>query len=374
MSLSLMKRGRTYYAEGRCNGERVHQSLKTKDLTVAKALLRDLELRLLSGGRLVSKPWKDFAAEFKAWISTQVRTGHDSTLDRYEFVVDRFSRFLEAKTVLEVQHVDAAVLAAYGLDRQADIHPVTKRAATQNTIRSDFRILHRVFAYAVQCKYLASNPVVWQRPLKTNREKRPFTAGQLGAMLEDKQVSQRPMMRAIVLMFTHTGLRISDVCGLKREAVDLRAERIVTKTQKRQKVVTLAIHPELRGALELYYQCRTDAQQASPFVFSKADGAQLDRRGLTSTFTRIFARAGIEGGHVHRFRHTFAVRLLTDGASLYDTAKMLGIDMATCEQYYSPYCKELQDRGAKLVRALPAIGDTGRDKVVTLLVGGTKKW
>lgn len=227
----------------------------------------------------------------------------------------------------------------------------------------------------MQCKYLAANPVLWQKPLKGNREKRPFTPGQLTAMLQDKCVSQRPMLKAIVLMFTHTGLRISDVIGLKREAVDLRAERIVTKTQKRQKVVTLALHPELRGALELYYQCRTDAQRESPFVFSKADGAQLDRRGLTSTFTRIFARAGIEGGHVHRFRHTFAVQLLQDGASLHDVSKMLGINMATCEEYYSPYCRELQERGSRLVRALPPIGDTGgggRDKVVTLLVGGQR--
>lgn len=88
----------------------------------------------------------------------------------------------------------------------------------------------------------------------------------------------------------------------------------------------------------------------------------------------MFQRCGIAGGHPHRFRHTFAVRLLQDGASLYDVSKMLGINMATAEEYYSPYCRELRERAAKLVRALPAIGDTGRDKVVTLLVGGTKKW
>lgn len=67
------------------------------------------------------------------------------------------------------------------------------------------------------------------------------------------------------------------------------------------------------------------------------------------------------------------MRLLGTGPSLYDTAKLLGIDMATCEQFYSPYVQELQDRAAKLVRALPATGDKSGDtsevsekKVVTL--------
>lgn len=161
--------------------------------------------------------------------------------------------------------------------------------------------------------------------------------------------------------------------GLKRVAVDLAGEKIVTCTRKRSKWVTLAIHPELRGALELYFACRTEAQVASEYVFSHVDGSQLDRRGLTSTLNRMFKRCGIAGAHVHRFRHTFAVRLLGTGASLYDTSKMLGIDMTTCEQFYSPYVQELQDRAAKLMRSLPATGDKTGDtfpgsekKVVTL--------
>ena len=365
--LTLTKRGRVYYAEGRCNGERVHQSLKTKDLTVARALMRDLELRKLSGGRLVSKRWKEFAAEFLAWVSTTVKSaGADCTLSRYSFVLARFGKFLEARCVLELEHIDSAVLAAYAQDRQADVHPVTKVSATPATVRRDLKILHRVFAYAKQCKYVAENPVRLPRPVKPNREKRPFTQGELVAMLEDKQVSQRPMLKAIVLMFTYTGLRISDIVGMRRVAVDLAGERIITRTQKRSKWTTLTIHPELAAALEVYFRARNEAQVASEFVFSQ-DGSQLKRRWLASTLTRMFKRCGIPNAHPHRFRHTFAVRLLQQGASLYDVAQLLAINMATCSEFYAPYVQELRDRGAKLVRSLPATGDTlgGSEKVVT---------
>ena len=353
LTLTKRKRKRTYYAEGRVNGERVHQSLKTKDVQIARALLRDLELRLLSGGRVVSKQWKDFAAEFKAWVSTTVKTGHDSTMDRYEFVVDRFSRFLEAKTVLEVAHVDSAVLAAYSEDRQNDVHPCTRRQATANTVRSDMRILHRIFSYAVESGYIQKNPVTWLKARRGGRTQ-PYTAGETAAMLQDRILVQKPMLRAIVLMFLFTGLRISDVIGLSVKAVD--GGRIITKTKKRGKVVSLALHPELKAALELYYQCRTLAQRDSAFVFSNPDGTPLDRRALTSTLKRLFARCGIKGGHPHRFRDTFAVQLLQQGASLYDVAKLLGIDVSTAEEYYSPYCKELQARGERLIFALHSPG------------------
>lgn len=86
---------------------------------------------------------------------------------------------------------------------------------------------------------------------------------------------------------------------------------------------------------------------------------------------RLFARCGIQGGHPHRFRDTFAVNVLAQGASLYDVAKLLGINVGTAESYYAPYCRELQDRATRLVRGmrLPEVvtGETAsKDKVVTL--------
>lgn len=297
--LSLKKRGKTWYAEGQADGQRIHKSLKTRDIVVARGLLRDLETRILSNGRLVAKSWASFADEFAAWVSTTVKTGHDSTLSRYTFVLNRFGRFLEAKAVRELGDVNSEVLAAYGEDRLHEVHPGTRREATPATVASDMRILHRVFSYAVGCGYLVKNPVKW---LKARRggHTQPYSEAEIAAMLQDRILVQRPMLRAVVTCFVLTGLRISDVCALPVKAVD--GGRIITKTRKRGTVVSVEVHPELKAALELYFQCGTDAQRESPYVFSKPDGTQLDRRALTSTMVRLFARCGIKGGHVHRFR------------------------------------------------------------------------
>lgn len=374
MSLTLMKRKKIYYAEGRCNGERVHQSLKTRDLTNARALLRDLELRLLSGGRIASKQWAGFVDEFLGWVKHQVKgageDGEESTLSRYQFVARRFSRFLQERSIIELEHVNAEVLARYTEDRLHDVHPKTKKPATGTTVKSDLRTLHRIFSYAVECGYLQKNPVLWKGLGTHGANTQPFPRDEVAAMLRDHIVVKEPWLRAVVLTFLFTGLRISDVVGLKREVVDIKGGRMITVTKKRGKRVSLELHPELVDALQIHRACLTQAQQESAYIFSKPDGTPLKRTGLTATLLRLFARCGIKGGHPHRFRDTFAVRILEQGASLYDVSKLLGITVATAEAYYAPYCRELQDRGARLVRGMRSTevvtGETASEvKVVT---------
>ena len=62
--------------------------------------------------------------------------------------------------------------------------------------------------------------------------------------------------------------------------------------------------------------------------------------------------AGGKGGHAHRFRDPFAVRMLAHGSSLYDVAKALGIGVGTAERHYSPFVRELRDRVDRLIDSL----------------------
>jgi integrase len=175
-------------------------------------------------------------------------------------------------------------------------------------------------------------------------------------------VIRSPQLRAIVLTFLFTGLRISDVVRFPLDSLDLKNGRMILRTQKRGKIVSLALHPELRGALEVHLSYRTQAQQASPFIFSTAPGKPM--LSLDADLRRVFKRCGIQHGHAHRFRDTFPVRLLAQGASLYDVSKMLGINMGTAERHYAPYVQELQDRSARLIASLKVPIPPDPEKVV----------
>jgi integrase len=138
------------------------------------------------------------------------------------------------------------------------------------------------------------------------------------------------------------------------EAVELSEGRMILRTLKRGRPVTLGLHPALQDALESHLAFRTSAQKASPFVFTTSKGKVS--RSIDHMLAMLFQRCGIVNGHPHRFRDTFAVRLLQTGASLYDVAKLLGINVATAERHYAPYVRELQERATKLIGQLTLPG------------------
>jgi integrase/recombinase XerD len=347
MSLSLKRRGRHWYAVGQTDGKRVNRSLHTTDRTVAESLKRDLELQVLSHGRLSRILWSKFSEEYLQWIAPQAKPG---TLARYTFLVNRFSRFLSDRVILEMQDIQPATLTEFAEVRRQDIHPTRKTPVGPTTISNNMRVLASVFAYAVRCGYLARNPVTFRGLTTQSRRKLPFTERELAVILADDVVIRSPKMRAVVLMFLFSGLRISDVIHFPLESLDLKGRRMIVPTQKRGKTVTLAIHPELATALETHLAHRSALQQSSPLLFSTRAGRPII--SLDRDLGRLFKRCGIVNGHPHRFRHTFAVRLLSQGASLYDVAKMLGINARTAERHYTPYVQELQDRAARLINTL----------------------
>lgn len=362
MSLSLKRRGRHWYAVGQVEGQRIKESLKTSDRTVAEALKRDLELRLLAGGRLSRLMWKDYREEFLRWIAPQVKAGPRSTFAKYNFVLSRFSRFLEDRAVVELGHVQPATIAEYAEARRQDVHPNRKNKVGPEGIKSDMRILHRVFSYAEECGYVADNPVRFKKLGTAAGKTLPFSENEVALILTDDTTARSPQLRAVVLTFLFTGLRISDVTHLPTAALDFKNNRIVMQTQKRGKIVVVALHSELRAALDVHLAYRNKAQQAAEFVFTTNTGHVM--LNMDATLRRIFRRCKIERGHPHRFRDTFAVRLLAQGASLYDVAKLLGINMSTAERHYAPYVQELQDRGSRLVAALKVPIAPDPEKVV----------
>ncbi len=346
--LRLMRRTRVWYARGTVDGQDVYTSLKTADRKVAEGRLRDLEREVLAGRSLRPIEWLDFQREFLTWISPQVKP---STRKKYGFVVDRFGAFLRAAHVVALRQVTPVAISNYMRERQADTHPTRKMPVGAEGIKSDLRILRRAFSYAVQCGYLPDNPVKVPRLNTVGGKTMPFTQDEVSAMLADPLVRQRADLRCIVVMFLCTGLRISDVVGFPKQAIQ--GDRIFHRTQKRGKPVMLPVHPQLASAIREHIGAMNPEQLASPLLFPTKKGHP--NRSMDAMLRRIWHRCGVEHGHAHRFRDTFAVRILEAGGSLYDVAKLLGTTVQVAERHYAPYVKELQERGQRLLTQAPLL-------------------
>ena len=63
------------------------------------------------------------------------------------------------------------------------------------------------------------------------------------------------------------------------------------------------------------------------------------------TLRKLFALAGIQKGHAHRFRHTFAVELLLAGVPIERVSILLGHDgIRVTQRHYAPWTLSRQEQ------------------------------
>lgn len=346
--LALYRRGRVFWARGSVRGLRVRKSLDTQFKEEATLRIQELERELYTGKRVRPLGWTDFADEYMKWKSAHLSA---NSVKKYDFTLTRFSLFAAGRPV---QWVTRKVLGDYVAERRADLHPTRKKLIGNSGIAADLRILHGAFAYAVRQGYLESNPVEFPRDARTSQTQ-PFSRDEVDRMLKACDVIPERggppyPLKAVVLTFLHTGLRIGDVVGLKKTEVDFGRREITVMSRKRGKSVTIPMHEDLVAALKEHIKGGNFAQHASPLVFSTSEGKAIT--SLAAYLQRLYKRAGIVGGHAHKFRDSYAVGLLQNGASLYDLAKLLGTTVTVAERHYAPYTKELQERGRRLVESL----------------------
>ena len=138
---------------------------------------------------------------------------------------------------------------------------------------------------------------------------------------------------AIVELLYGSGLRVSELCGLRRDDIDLpRLEVRVWGKGSKQRLVPLS--EPAAGALRAWLQHHRDS-----FVTGEtpAKAVFLNQRGRTMTprdVRRVLDRRSVVPTHPHALRHTFATHLLDGGADLRTVQELLGhADIATTQIY-----------------------------------------
>lgn len=342
--ISIYRRGRIWWARGTVDSRPIRVSLDTQFKEVAWQRAIDLEK---SGSLPVA--WGDFRKDFLQWKKLSAAA---STQAKYDFVTWRFGKFLHPRGIELLREVTPEVILSYCKERMQDKHPTKQTPMGAPGMKSDLRLLHGAFSYAVDTGKIAKNPVIEKGLNTPPGNTKPFEHAEIEKMLACPYVAQNLTRKALILTFLYTGLRISDVSALRQDAVNFTRDTISVTTQKRKKPVLIALHPILKTALREHLKALASSQRFNPFMFPTVNGKRRPSQTVDAMLRRIFRHAKIERGHAHRFRDTMAVGLLAAGASLYDVSKLLGITMRIAEAHYSPYVEELKQRGARLVNAI----------------------
>jgi integrase/recombinase XerD len=162
------------------------------------------------------------------------------------------------------------------------------------------------------------------------------TAGYVrpGKRLTDNKRRTALRDRAIVLLLLDTGIRASELAGMRVRDVDVRNRRI-TVTGKGNKSRMLPMSPETSKAIWRYLTTeRAEDRMNDPLFISDYPGEGMTRLTLLTFLKRLGARAGVADCHPHRFRHTFAVMFLRNGGNAFELQMALGHTSLGATQTY----------------------------------------
>lgn len=385
MSLRVRKRGTTYRLEGRLgdragrgSGERdrIRLSLGTANGDAAQLCLSRVERALAEGP--TSQIWnelrkllppdtftklaaivgyqatpkarrhtcEDLVSGFKAWMPQRVALDkmRDSTRIRYEQTCKAFGEFLKNRAIVYLDEITRAVIEDF---KAWQLMRVTKRNFSRGGrgVVLDTAILHRIFSYAIEFELIEKNPVRLDGRPGDSAEHgaQPFKATDLMRL---REAAGRDLLAFLLLRWT--GLRGSDAVGLQWGEIDWETREINRLTQKRRKRVILPIHQELFFALEVARDGR-NPQPEDRVLLSPETNRPLTRPRLYRRMIALGRRAEVLDAHPHRFRDSFAVDLLSRGASPYDVAKLLGDTVDTIEKHYAPFVRELRERARRIL-------------------------
>jgi integrase len=158
-----------------------------------------------------------------------------------------------------------------------------------------------------------------------------------------------PVLRVLVLAAAMTGLRQSELLGLRWRDVDWVAQRIRVRntfvrgehsTAGKSDLSTRRSVPmadRLAGVLDGWSK-RTEYKDDDDLVFAHPQtGSPLDRSKVTKRFKAACKDAGVRPVKFHDLRHTFATRLAASGQPLRTIQEFLGHADSKTTQIYAHY-------------------------------------
>ena len=142
--------------------------------------------------------------------------------------------------------------------------------------------------------------------------------------------------KAMLELLYATGIRVSELIGLKLSDVNLKLSFLFCTEQNRQRTVSFG--NKAKAALEAYLQHGRQAlvaEETQQALFVNCAGKPMSRQGFWKLIKYYAKKAGIvEDITPHTLRHSFAAHLISSGADIQAVQTMLGhADLATTLAY-----------------------------------------
>lgn len=200
---------------------------------------------------------------------------------------------------------------------------------------------------------IVANPVEGIKPIQlTLLAPHWLTRLQQAALMRAVQASQNPRDLAIVGLMLHAGLRVSEVCQLRRKDLVLRVRsgQVTVRHGKGNKHRIVPFNITIRRILTNYLatlSLEPDFLFASRFrqtATGELCQSHLSSRGVQHLVKRYAERARLDRVSPHTLRHSFCKNLIDAGVSLDKVALLAGhSSLDVTRRYTTPSIDDLQE-------------------------------
>ncbi|GAB6196225.1 tyrosine recombinase XerC [Lysobacter xanthus] len=274
--------------------------------------------------------------------------------------VDAYRRDLASLAGWCAAH-DADVDTLAGDQLRAFIADEHRRGCAPKTLQRRLSACRSFYAWMLRHGRIAASPAAGLRAPKAPRKlPKVLDPDEAKTLVEADTAAPLGLRdRALLELFYSSGLRLSELCGLRWAQLDL-DDGLVTVHGKgrRERVVPVGSHA--RAALA-DWRASTGAKADDP-VFPGRGGAPITPRAVQLRVRTLAERQGLfKQVHPHMLRHSFASHVLESSGDLRGVQELLGhADLSTTQIYTHldyQHLAKVYDAAHPRARRRPAKGD-----------------
>jgi integrase/recombinase XerC len=258
------------------------------------------------------------------------------TINAYRSDLDQFSLFVSDQYQIDnINKVDHQVIRSWIVSMMENSH-------TSRTVNRKITTLKTYFRYLLKEGIITENPM--------SRVISPKTSQRLPAFVEQESMDNlfskvdfgegypAARDRMIMELFYSTGMRLSELIGLKENDIDF-IKNVLKVTGKRNKQRIIPFSNNLADMLRAYVEMKRKAftgEAGESYLFLTNKGEQLYSRMVNRIVHHYLDQVTtISKRSPHVIRHTFATHMLNNGADLNAIKEILGHANLAATQVYT---------------------------------------
>lgn len=270
-----------------------------------------------------------------------VKLASDNTIQSYERDLRYFLIYLEDIQIKDVKQLTDKHIKVY-LELMNDEQ---KSTATISRTLASIRAL---------CQYLIREGIIRENPARLialpkidKKIPRILTESQIIHLLEQPNVNDIKGVRdrAMLELIYATGIRVSELIGLKITDINLQQGYIICRDSQKERTIPIG-----KSAVTALNQYLTQVRHillkdhVENALFVNFNGHQMTRQGFWKIL-KNYAKALNLSREItpHMLRHSFAAHLVQNGANLKSVQQMLGHSDIATTQVYMQLNKETEE-------------------------------